>query len=87
MIETNSKINALSLSGIQHLRAGVNSQCGRIGEERKKNGRGSFGGAGCYPGVPGAGDANGARATRFLASLMSFLLIVFGGPATQEPDN
>lgn len=34
----------------------MNSQCGRIGEERKKR-RGSFGGAGYYRVVPGAGDA------------------------------
>lgn len=35
--------------------------------------------------MPGAGHANGASATRFLASLMSFLLTAFGGPATPEP--
>ena len=46
-----------------------------------------FGGVGYYRVVPGAGDANGASATRFLASLMSFLLIAFGGPAIPEPDS
>lgn len=59
-----------------------------MGEERKKKkGRESFGVAGYYRGMPGAEDANGANATRILASLMSFLLIHFGWPAIPEPDS